>query len=640
MTNFNSLFPFITYSVRENLALDTWDQNDTGKPFAGLTAFRNTPLKFFANFSAGSGSVPEHNETFCQIRFNTTLPWTSWIDMPYNSSSRFFEYLETFAPPSFVLWEMQCDSTLIGYFNLNQSDNITVPNRPPQLLANYPDITMFENTVAFGQDLDDYFSDPDGDALTFTALLVEDITINITSTNLVTYTPSTDFVGLRVSFFTANDTYGSSIVSNNYNITVQESPIPPPPPPPPPPSGGGGGLAPTPFCPTDFECTSFSDCKFKQPTVEDFLVGFTGYQTRSCTDINNCGLDHLKPEAIRGCHYRPTCFDLIRNQDEEGVDCGGPCPPCPTCDDNIRNQGEEGVDCGGPCAPCSECFDGIQNQGEEGVDCGGPCPPCKAEVIVPPEQVETQLNFWLLLIMILMVLLAVGVTTYFARPYLQQLLSWLQLKLEKITQVPAPQPTLFDVEKRTLARLVRLAGRVEIGDRKDLSLELVKVMREFYRTVSGLTFEFTYEELLGYLHNKKVGARTLTRLQKHTNTLNSITFGKDVLTRDKLRKEITEAKTLVSSVTRFLARTEVGAKELLKEKKERKRAFTAQKRMININKLLLKAEQAIVARRVDEAKALYNEARSSYLRLPLDQRKDVLKRIRQLYNRLSGGGKK
>ncbi|OYT41540.1 MAG: hypothetical protein B6U86_02040, partial [Candidatus Altiarchaeales archaeon ex4484_43] len=25
------------------------------------------------------------------------------------------------------------------------------------------------------------------------------------------------------------------------------------------------------------------------------------------------------------------------------------------------------------------CSDGIQNQGEEGIDCGGPCPPCKIE---------------------------------------------------------------------------------------------------------------------------------------------------------------------------------------------------------------------------------------------------------------------
>ncbi len=49
-----------------------------------------------------------------------------------------------------------------------------------------------------------------------------------------------------------------------------------------------------------------------------------------------------------------TCFDGIRNQGEDDVDCGGPCVPCPTCRDGIMNQGEEGVDCGGPCPACAE----------------------------------------------------------------------------------------------------------------------------------------------------------------------------------------------------------------------------------------------------------------------------------------------
>ena len=51
----------------------------------------------------------------------------------------------------------------------------------------------------------------------------------------------------------------------------------------------------------------------------------------------------------------PTCTDGIQNQDEEGIDCGGPCSPCPSCYDDIQNQDEEGIDCGGPCSPCLEC---------------------------------------------------------------------------------------------------------------------------------------------------------------------------------------------------------------------------------------------------------------------------------------------
>ena len=50
---------------------------------------------------------------------------------------------------------------------------------------------------------------------------------------------------------------------------------------------------------------------------------------------------------------KESCFDGLKNQDEEGVDCGGSCKPCASCSDRIQNQGEEGIDCGGPCKSCS-----------------------------------------------------------------------------------------------------------------------------------------------------------------------------------------------------------------------------------------------------------------------------------------------
>jgi hypothetical protein len=119
----------------------------------------------------------------------------------------------------------------------------------------------------------------------------------------------------------------------------------------------------------------------------------------------------------------PTCNDVIKNQGESDVDCGGAelrplrdeqglrrrrrlrerhcvgnlCA-APTCNDVIKNQGESDVDCGGPTATrvdgqglraqhdCASlhcvglvcvaptCADGIKNQNETDVDCSGPCP--------------------------------------------------------------------------------------------------------------------------------------------------------------------------------------------------------------------------------------------------------------------------
>ncbi|MFH1849443.1 MAG: hypothetical protein ABH879_04625 [archaeon] len=120
----------------------------------------------------------------------------------------------------------------------------------------------------------------------------------------------------------------------------------------------------------------------------------------------------------------PTCADLVRNQDETDVDCGGSCPQCsdgrqcradvdcvgscadnvcrtPECRNSLLDEGESDVDCGGSCQPCgtgnlctsdSDCASGycsdelcslptcedlVRNQDETGTDCGGSaCPPC------------------------------------------------------------------------------------------------------------------------------------------------------------------------------------------------------------------------------------------------------------------------
>ena len=61
----------------------------------------------------------------------------------------------------------------------------------------------------------------------------------------------------------------------------------------------------------------------------------TGIQRRTCEDKNNCGTIRNMPEEEKRCSYIPAvvptgnCYDGIRNQDENGIDCGGKCPACP-----------------------------------------------------------------------------------------------------------------------------------------------------------------------------------------------------------------------------------------------------------------------------------------------------------------------
>jgi len=89
--------------------------------------------------------------------------------------------------------------------------------------------------------------------------------------------------------------------------------------------GGGGGvggglvqqLISQLFCNPTWQCTEWGVC---QP---DSL------QRRTCTDTNYCGIDTGKPDEEQACVYQPaTCSDGVQNQDEQGIDCGGICPPC------------------------------------------------------------------------------------------------------------------------------------------------------------------------------------------------------------------------------------------------------------------------------------------------------------------------
>lgn len=56
--------------------------------------------------------------------------------------------------------------------------------------------------------------------------------------------------------------------------------------------------------------------------------------------------------SVTSCK-KQRCSDGKLNQNEEQIDCGGPCEACPTCSDGILNNEETEIDCGGP--NCNEC---------------------------------------------------------------------------------------------------------------------------------------------------------------------------------------------------------------------------------------------------------------------------------------------
>ncbi|MEM4397194.1 MAG: hypothetical protein QW757_01055 [Candidatus Woesearchaeota archaeon] len=247
--------------------------------------------------------------------------------------------------------------------------NVKDKNRNPILKNNIPDFVLTNYTRGFLFNLNDYFQDPDLDKLNFTLLHVEENgnLINESSKLFDIYIkenadleiyPKAEIYLKEFYQIKAQDYLGLLAYSNLFYFKLASSEN---------------------ITQLFINSTKKEQCKVQIECSEWSLCMPTNIRTRECYDINNCNGENKKITETEKCDYNATCFDGIKNQNEENIDCGGPCEPCPTCFDGIKNQNEENIDCGGPCEPCPTCFDNKQNQDETDVDCGGSCKPCESE---------------------------------------------------------------------------------------------------------------------------------------------------------------------------------------------------------------------------------------------------------------------
>ena len=127
------------------------------------------------------------------------------------------------------------------------------------------------------------------------------------------------------------------------------------------------------FGETDRDCGG-PDCKPCE-------LGETCLQDRDCKS-ETCHRSECSPPGSKD-PGEDFCKDGRLTRDETDIDCGGrDCPPCEvgkncrenedcltdvckegtcraaTCSDNVKNQNEEGVDCGGTCEPCDSTCSG------------------------------------------------------------------------------------------------------------------------------------------------------------------------------------------------------------------------------------------------------------------------------------------
>lgn len=229
-------------------------------------------------------------------------------------------------------------------------------NRPPILVKNISSVTFNQGEIISAFFLTNYFTDPDGDALTFNVssqslyiLTIDSVTSEVTiNATTCGQTASVIFTGIDPF----NETADSNLVSItcvNPSTAASSS------------SSSSSGQS---KCLSQFACFDYTSCTSqgvktkrcvdengckadeyitvvcKAPEVERCVESWSctdwgecllnGRQYRTCTDLNGCKGTQKRPMEEQTCRFLPSCFDGLKDGDETGIDCGGSCKPCLT----------------------------------------------------------------------------------------------------------------------------------------------------------------------------------------------------------------------------------------------------------------------------------------------------------------------
>jgi len=202
------------------------------------------------------------------------------------------------------------------------SSVIEMLNSPPILKDTFDNDSWRKNTNE-SLDLDDYFSDPDGQTLIYNFTGNNSVSIFIDSDKEVKFVPKKDWVGTNNIRFSANDSLGLYVVGNLFLINVTNS---------------------TSSCSETWNCTNWTSC-------------VNNVRTRTCVDEENCGTLTGRPAINESCTtstcgINDGCSISCVGGDSDcscSLENGYVCGINQTCSSSTLLHSGSGICCSIPC---------------------------------------------------------------------------------------------------------------------------------------------------------------------------------------------------------------------------------------------------------------------------------------------------
>ncbi|MBD3202829.1 hypothetical protein GF327_00920 [Candidatus Woesearchaeota archaeon] len=498
--------------------------------------------------------------------------------------------------------------TCNNYYEKNYTLQVINTNDAPIFNGTIPNQTwQQDSTLGAFVDLDDYFSDPDGDTLIYTHSLPAYIRVEVNSNNEVSLIPTQSYYGTQYITFIAYDPNDLNATSNDIKLTITQKQ--PDQPEQDQDSGGGGGGGGIPSCIPEWYCKPWGEC------MPD------NTQTRICFDMHECNTTYNKPNITQACNFVHTCYDGIKGPEEQGIDCGGICPPCASCYDEIKNQGEQGVDCGGPCAPCKKISDKNKTSHD-----------LKQE---RPGKVIQKKTRNTVLILILIVLLALTTLIYRHMTQLKELYLSLIKRLKrrkkksKMLIKPKYEMTLMEKLAKFQKKIPNTSGKILIE-------EFSGIVREYFKILLNLEHEATYHEIKKHVKIKKIDDSIKDVLLKFIKSITKIEYGGKITSK-------TEIYTLVSEFIEIIKLTSISYEPAEKRIEPGKNFLKRVKKRKQIDRIFLKISEAYILMRqskLNKAYDIYLELLKDFEILKGKEKQNVHEFIKRLYKEIKLARKK